>query len=135
MDPLAEAERRPDEGVAARARERPTGARMAEPGEARRPPLRGRVAFSLALVALALLASLAAWQGFVHSPWGARLGALNEIVFVGGQAADGASGVLGDTTFSVSPQVYVARPDGSGLRRLTNQADGSYFSPVWSPDG
>ncbi len=108
---------------------------MAEPGEARRPPLRGRVAFSLALVALALLASLAAWQGFVHSPWGARLGALNEIVFVGGQAADGASGVLGDTPFSVSPQVYVARPDGSGLRRLTNQADGSYFSPVWSPDG
>ena len=27
------------------------------------------------------------------------------------------------------------RPDGSGLRRLTNPSNGFYFSPVWSPDG
>lgn len=31
--------------------------------------------------------------------------------------------------------IYLMRPDGGGLRRLTNVPDGSYFSPVWSPDG
>ncbi|HEU5370073.1 MAG TPA: hypothetical protein VFU69_16500 [Ktedonobacterales bacterium] len=130
MNPLAEAGNEPGQEGAASALPVPSSLGA---GWKRAP--QARVVFSVGLAALVLLASLAAWQGFVHSPWGARLGALDEIVFVGGQVADGASGVSGDTPLSASPQVYVARPDGSGLRRLTNLTNGSYFSPAWSPDG
>ncbi len=31
--------------------------------------------------------------------------------------------------------LYLVRPDGSGLHRLTALPPGAYFSPVWSPDG
>ncbi|HEU5201022.1 MAG TPA: hypothetical protein VFU32_15390 [Ktedonobacterales bacterium] len=31
--------------------------------------------------------------------------------------------------------LYLTRPDGTGLHRLTNVPNGAYFSPVWSPDG
>ncbi|HEY7357607.1 MAG TPA: hypothetical protein VH590_14110 [Ktedonobacterales bacterium] len=122
MDPLAEAEHTPDQGGAATASLVP-GSRGADWKGAR---ARARLAFSLGLVALVLLASVAAWQAFVHSPWGARLGALNEIVFVGGTDSSAAAS---------GPYLYVVHPDGSGLRQLSNRADASYFSPVWSPDG
>jgi Tol biopolymer transport system component len=37
---------------------------------------------------------------------------------------------------SYQPQVWVVRPDGSGLVQLTDGADGSTsITPVWSPDG
>ncbi|HEY7355428.1 MAG TPA: hypothetical protein VH590_03145 [Ktedonobacterales bacterium] len=120
MDPLAEAENRPDQGGAAPASPVPGSLGANWKGA------RARVAFSLGLVALVLLASVAAWQAFVHSPWGARLGALNEIVFVGGTDSPAAAS---------GPNLYVVHPDGSGLRQLSNRADESYFSPVWSPDG
>lgn len=121
MDPLAEREPAPAARSAA-----PT---LPVPGSVALAGARGRrarAAFTAALVALALLASLAAWQGFLHSPWAQRLGALNELVFVGG--------VESPANFS-GPQLYAMRPDGSGLRRLTPGGDTAYFSPVWSPDG
>ncbi len=31
--------------------------------------------------------------------------------------------------------LYLTRPDGTGLHRLTKAPNGAYFSPVWSPDG
>ena len=46
--------------------------------------------------------------------------------------------VLGRIAFSVggpaNTDIYIARPDGSGLRRLTNSPAGE-FDPSWSPDG
>jgi Tol biopolymer transport system component len=128
------------------------------------------VALSLALAALVGAVSVAAWQAFVHSGWGARLRGMNEIVFVGVQNfsarngwesttvgcvtiisgsqgesqgnSPGASSCAYTSGFSpgllsaaASPQLYVVRPDGSGLRQLTHGSDGYYFSPVWSPDG
>lgn len=34
------------------------------------------------------------------------------------------------------PEIYIVRPDGSGLRRLRREPKNSYsFDPVWSPDG
>jgi dipeptidyl aminopeptidase/acylaminoacyl peptidase len=134
---------------------------------------RARAAFNLVLAALVLLVSVAAWQAFVHSPWGARLRGMNEIVFVGIQnpTIDVVNGFsfeagcvdIGPTSggtvqqnpadtgrcaainmqaypadsplASASPQLYVMRPDGSDVRRLTNPSDGFYLSPVWSPDG
>jgi WD40 repeat protein len=116
MDASTEGERTSGQGAAA----------PAPPVPSSLQGRRARAALSLGLVALALLAGLAAWQGFLHSPWGARLGALNEIVFVGGtNSPDAFSG----------PYLYTVHPDGSGLRRLTSGANVSYFSPVWSPDG
>ena len=140
-------------------------------------PRRRRVtrrALSAALVVMVLLVSVFAWRAFVLSAWGARLGGMNEVVFVGaganplgtGQAsasivcittvttADGGTSNSGDLSNCVNKQgvklqptslwamnaasksgIYLMRPDGGGLRRLTNVPDGSYFSPVWSPDG
>jgi TolB protein len=34
------------------------------------------------------------------------------------------------------PEIYTVRPDGSSLRRIRREPEGSYsFDPVWSPDG
>jgi Tol biopolymer transport system component len=35
----------------------------------------------------------------------------------------------------VTTELYVVRPDGSGLRRLTNTPDRLELQPAWSPDG
>ncbi len=176
LDLLADVERAPGQEPAAPPLAAPgsLGARweraLTLPGGKRR----ARAALSAALVALALLASVAAWQGFVHSPWGALLRGMNQIVFVGIQRADfsaisvGDFSVAGCQAVSISgtpeqvvsyrwqtpwcssvrlsrlagavdpaalPQLYTMRPDGSGVRRLTNHADEYYFSPAWSPDG
>jgi Tol biopolymer transport system component len=45
------------------------------------------------------------------------------------------SGGSGTGALTVRGGLYLMRPDGSGLHRLTNVPDGAYFSPVWSPDG
>jgi Tol biopolymer transport system component len=116
----------PDQGVALAAPGVP-GARweaMSAAGGTRR----ARVVFSLALVALVLLASVAAWQAFVHSTWASRLRGMNQIIFVGGASSE-------PSNSSAAPQLYAIQPDGSGLHQLTTQASGSYFSPAWSPDG
>ncbi len=93
---------------------------------------RAQMLVSLALVALVLVAGGAAWLGFVHSSWGARLRALNEIVFVGGQNPGGQPD---DSSDQPTPQLYIIHPDGTGLRQLTNTTNISYLSPCWSPDG
>jgi Tol biopolymer transport system component len=91
---------------------------------------RARLTFSVALALLALLASVAAWQGFLHSAVAVRLGAMNEIVFAGSVNQPNT-----DASPVGAPQLYVIRPDGSGLQQVTHSAEGLYFSPVWSPDG
>jgi len=77
---------------------------LAMPGGQRR----ARAALNLALVALVLLVSALAWQSFVHSPWAARLLAMNEIVFVGSQnlafAAASGSGGAGCVIVITDPQ-------------------------------
>lgn len=45
------------------------------------------------------------------------------------------SGGTGTGELTTRGGLYLMRPDGSGLHRLTNVPNGAYFSPVWSPDG
>src|SRR5579859_2322045 len=56
---------------------------LATPGGRRR----ARLTLSAILLGVLLLVSVAGWQSFVHSAWGARLRGLNQILFVGGQQA------------------------------------------------
>lgn len=56
----------------------------------------------------------------------AELRSMRPIVFVGRTWGIGQS--IGD------PKLYIVRPDGSELRRLTDR-DGEEFAPAWSPDG
>jgi Tol biopolymer transport system component len=103
---------------------------MADPARRRQ----ARAALTVLAVVLLLLVQVLAWQDFVHSAWGMRLGTFHQILFVGSQDYPltffnaSARGLL-------SSQLYVMRPDGSSLRRLTDPATGNYFSPAWSPDG
>jgi TolB protein len=57
------------------------------------------------------------------------------VLFVSGAAAR-ANGLI---AFSVETghysDLYVIRPDGTGLRRLTRTGDSTEASPTWSPDG
>jgi Tol biopolymer transport system component len=132
-----------------------------------------RAALSAALVVVVLLVSVSAWSAFVHSAWGARLGGMNEVVFVGANTNplnNGRASVIAcittvgstdsgtqngsDPTNCANRQkvtlqsgsawtiddasdsgLYLTRPDGTGLHRLTKAPRGTYFSPVWSPDG
>ena len=133
-----------------------------------------RAGLSAALVVLVLLVSVSAWSAFVHSDWGARLGGMNEVVFVGAStnpltnaheyvvsqcittvtSPDSGAQNGSDLTNCANRQgalvqptnswtlnaaskggLYLTRPDGTGLHRLTKAPNGAYFSPVWSPDG
>jgi TolB protein len=93
-----------------------------------------RVGLVVVVLAALLLAQALAWQAFVHGVWGVRLGTLHEVLFVG-SADDPLDGSVNFVPASRTGQLYAVRPDGTGLRRLTNTATGGYFSPAWSPDG
>ena len=62
------------------------------------------------------------------------------LVAVGGPATAAFPGTNGriafSTDFSRRPQIYTARPDGTGIRQLTHVSKGhAASSPEWSPDG
>jgi Tol biopolymer transport system component len=103
---------------------------MADTGRRRQT----RVGLRVLAVVVLVVVNVLAWQTFVHGSWGMRLSTLHQILFAGGsndsQGAFDAGAVSPLTT-----QLYTMHPDGSGLRRLTDPATGSYFSPAWSPDG
>ncbi|HLV98156.1 MAG TPA: hypothetical protein VKT82_05710 [Ktedonobacterales bacterium] len=131
MDPPTQGGSAPDHQVAAPAPMAP-GSLAAQWDRVLTTPRgtrRARMSLGVALALLVVLATLVAWQGFLHSAVAVRLGSMNEIVFAGGKNLDSADSP------SAVPELYVMRPDGTGLHQLTHLSDGGYFSPVWSPDG
>lgn len=103
---------------------------MADAGRRRQ----ARVALAALALGVLLVVHVLAWQSFVHGAWGMRLGTFQEIVFAGSEE-DPVTGYYDNGVPGAPPQLYMMRPDGSGLRRLTDPATGGYFSPAWSPDG
>ncbi len=141
MNPPAKTTSAPEHGKAAPAAPGSLSAQWARVLTTPRGTRRARLALSVALTLLVALASVAAWQGFLHSAVAVRLSTMNEVVFVGikgasaSDANDSSSAAPGNASGALLPQLFVARPDGSGLRQLTHLSSGFYFSPVWSPDG
>ncbi len=51
-----------------------------------------------------------------------------------GSGSDGSDRTNGEIAFGGEGDIYVVRPDGSGLRNLT-RTEVEEYAPVWSPDG
>jgi len=68
--------------------------------------------------------------------WAAvALGIVSAALFVSGAAARPNGLIAFSMKSGDYSDLYVIRPDGTGLRRLTNTADSTEDSPSWSPDG
>ncbi len=87
--------------------------------------LRARRALKLALVVALVLVSVAGWQNFVHSAWGARLRSLNEILFIGGQQAP--INFNSGSSFTACLTIVGTQGTGQWSSTSTTQCDASIY--------